>query len=363
MTISIYLIDDDHKFSKLLMDELDSEPAFEVIGNALTLESARRFIKTQEIDVFLVDIALPDGSGFDLMRELSRSRPASRVMALSTLGDKKHILGSIEAGATGFFLKSEPPENFIRSIIAMVTHGGYLGAHASHILIGYIQQNFSKNPDKNLAKNLVKNTAADNAENAESKSQSIVAPLETLNQVNQVKQVIQAIQETGVQQAPQVQPATQVQPTSHIQAAQTNIPDNSKIPDKLAESIASPSENIVKDEFTPREIQVIHILQLGQPAKLMASKLGVSTFTINPAFAQHLQKAQRQKQNGSSAQCPQHGPAVKQANTQRRQPDWIAPYPPAPEHTQPHHPKPDKPEPKRQNEPLVHTHFFGCSAH
>ena len=102
-------------------------------------------------------------------------------------------------------------------------------------------------------------------------------------------QVIQAIHETGVQQAPQVQPATQVQPTSHIQAAQTNIPDNSKIPDKLAESIASPSENIVKDEFTPREIQVIHILQLGQPAKLMASKLGVSTFTIN----QHLRSIYR----------------------------------------------------------------------
>ena len=267
MTISIYLIDDDHKFSKLLMDELDSEPAFEVIGNALTLESARRFIKSQEIDVFLVDIALPDGSGFDLMRELSRTRPASRVLALSTLGDKKHILGSIEAGATGFLLKSEPPENFIRSIIAMVTHGGYLGAHASHILIGHIRQNFSKNPDKNLAKN----TSADNPE---SKSQSITVPLETRNKV---------LQETGVQQT------LQVQHPPRIQAAQTSFPDNSKISDKPTESIPGSSENIIKDEFTPREIQVIHILQLGQPAKLMASKLGVSTFTIN----QHLRSIYR----------------------------------------------------------------------
>ncbi|MCX8516888.1 MAG: response regulator transcription factor [Rhodoferax sp.] len=271
MTISIYLIDDDLKFSKLLMDELDSEPAFEVIGNALTLDSARRFIKTQEIDVFLVDIALPDGSGIDLMRELSRSRPASRVLALSTLGDKKHILGSIEAGATGFLLKSEPPENFIRSIIAMVTHGGYLGAHASHILIGHIQQTFSKNQDKNLAKNPVKNTSADNTE---SKSQSITVPLETPNRI---------MQETGVQQAPQAQQAIR------IQAAQTDFPDNSKISDKIVESIPGPSENIVKDEFTPREIQVIQILQLGQPAKLMASKLGVSTFTIN----QHLRSIYR----------------------------------------------------------------------
>ena len=253
MTISIYLIDDDHKFSKLLMEELDSEPAFEVIGNALTLDSARRFIRTQEIDVFLVDIALPDGSGFDLMRELSRTRPASRVLALSTLGDKKHILGSIEAGATGFLLKSEPPENFIRSIIAMVTHGGYLGPHASHILIGHIHQNFTKK------------FATDNPE---TKSLPLTAPLETLNKV---------VQETRQNPAPPVQ------------AEQTNFPDNAETRDKIVESIPDLSENIVKDEFTPREIQVIHILQLGQPAKLMASKLGVSTFTIN----QHLRSIYR----------------------------------------------------------------------
>ncbi|MCX8521384.1 MAG: response regulator transcription factor [Rhodoferax sp.] len=252
MTISIYLIDDDHKFSKLLMEELDSEPAFEVLGNALTLESARRFIRTQDVDVFLVDIALPDGSGFDLMRELSQTRPASKVLALSTLGDKKHILGSIEAGATGFLLKSEPPENFIRSIIAMVTHGGYLGPHASHILIGHIRKNAKANYSK------VINTS----------SNEPVASIKNPEPDTVVR--------TGYPSA-----VAEIAPITSA-----NKPEMTKIP---VESVSALGENIVKDDFTPREIQVIHILQLGQPAKLMASKLGVSTFTIN----QHLRSIYR----------------------------------------------------------------------
>ena len=252
MTISIYLIDDDHKFSKILLEELDTEPAFEILGNALTLESARRYIKTQEIDVFLVDIALPDGSGFDLMRELSQTRPASKVLALSTLGDKKHILGSIEAGATGFLLKSEPPENFIRSIIGMVTHGGYLGSHASHILIGHIRQNFKSDYPE------------------------LSSPPANMSLVSLNKLAIDTAQRSA--------PSLPVSETTLIASA-----NNSENYNKILEPAPDPVESIAKDDFTPREIQVIHILQLGQPAKLMASKLGVSTFTIN----QHLRSIYR----------------------------------------------------------------------
>lgn len=114
---------------------LVANPLLEVAGIASSLEAARVHILAQENDIYLVDITLPDGSGIEIMKLVRAKYPNSKILALSTLGDERHIFNSIQAGASGYLLKSEMPTNIIQSIINLINDGGYLSGHASKVLI------------------------------------------------------------------------------------------------------------------------------------------------------------------------------------------------------------------------------------
>lgn len=135
MKTTVFIIEDDHDFSRALQLLLKSAPLLELAGMATTLADAEKHLKTIENDIYLIDITLPDGSGIDIMRKIRKQYPHAKILALSTLGDEKHIFNSIAAGASGYLLKSEMPANIIQSIISLINNGGYLSGHASKVLI------------------------------------------------------------------------------------------------------------------------------------------------------------------------------------------------------------------------------------
>ena len=135
MKISVFIIEDDPGFGKLLLSVLSTTPLLEIAGIAQCLADARSHIDKYENDVYLVDISLPDGSGIDIMQYIRERYMGAKILALSTLGDEKHIFNSIQAGAAGYLLKSEMSTNIIQSIISLVNDGSYLSSHASKVLI------------------------------------------------------------------------------------------------------------------------------------------------------------------------------------------------------------------------------------
>jgi DNA-binding NarL/FixJ family response regulator len=74
------LIVDDHPFVREgLKSIIKSNDALEVIGEAENVRSARKLIKALKPDLVLLDLGLPDESGFDLAREIRRMMPNTRV--------------------------------------------------------------------------------------------------------------------------------------------------------------------------------------------------------------------------------------------------------------------------------------------
>jgi len=57
------------------------------------------------MDVLLVDLGLPDGSGLDVIRATRAQWPQCSVLVSTIFGDEAHVLRSIEAGAMGYLLK------------------------------------------------------------------------------------------------------------------------------------------------------------------------------------------------------------------------------------------------------------------
>ncbi len=140
MTIQVFLVEDDPEFGRHLVELIRSNPLLQLCGWVDTVALALDNIRTSHADVFLVDLGLPDGSGQTIIQHITRVRPSARVMVLSTLGDPKHILSSLEMGAHGYLLKSESPEHILHHIITLVNEGGVLSGLASKIVIQEMAQ-------------------------------------------------------------------------------------------------------------------------------------------------------------------------------------------------------------------------------
>jgi DNA-binding NarL/FixJ family response regulator len=71
------------------------------------------------VDVLLVDLDLPDGSGLDLIRYAIRCNPCCEPMVISMFGDEANVLASIESGALGYIHKDSAPADIATTILEM----------------------------------------------------------------------------------------------------------------------------------------------------------------------------------------------------------------------------------------------------
>ena len=76
---TILIVDDHPLVRDGLKSIIKSNDALEVIGEAENAQSARKMIKALKPDLVLLDLGLPDESGFDLAREIRRMMPNTRV--------------------------------------------------------------------------------------------------------------------------------------------------------------------------------------------------------------------------------------------------------------------------------------------
>jgi CheY-like chemotaxis protein len=90
------LVIEDHGDTREALSNLLSHFGHE-ISVADDAERARKFIRSKEFDVVLADIALPDGSGYDLIAEAKRKQPLKAV-ALTGFGGPDDIERGKEAG-------------------------------------------------------------------------------------------------------------------------------------------------------------------------------------------------------------------------------------------------------------------------
>lgn len=134
MPTRVVVVEDD----LLLRDELVR--AIELTGD-LVIEGAAdsvadgRALLARGVDVLLVDLALPDGSGIELIREASALAPAPKIIVVSIFGDARSVVNAIEAGADGYLLKGADRAEAADAIRSVLAGGAPISpAVAGHIL-------------------------------------------------------------------------------------------------------------------------------------------------------------------------------------------------------------------------------------
>jgi DNA-binding NarL/FixJ family response regulator len=102
----LLLVEDHASFRQTLALVFDQQPDFEVVAQAGSLGEARRVMRGREADMGVIDLALPDGEGVELIEELCEANPEFAGLVLTASLDRAEHARAIEAGAAGVLHKS-----------------------------------------------------------------------------------------------------------------------------------------------------------------------------------------------------------------------------------------------------------------
>jgi two-component system, NarL family, response regulator LiaR len=105
-SIRIIIADDHPLFRKAVRDTLEQQEDFEIVAEAQDGEEAVN--RTLELvpDVIVMDISMPVVNGIEATRQIKARCPGTSVLVLTVHNDIEHILGILEAGASGYLTKS-----------------------------------------------------------------------------------------------------------------------------------------------------------------------------------------------------------------------------------------------------------------
>lgn len=121
-TIRVTLADDEPLVLSGLRMVLDVDPAFEIVGEATDGVAAVQLIRDTRPDLALVDIRMPRLDGIGVVRAVvgDASLSGTKVVVLTTFADDAYLVDAARAGASGYLLKSMPPEDIRAAVHAAV---------------------------------------------------------------------------------------------------------------------------------------------------------------------------------------------------------------------------------------------------
>ena len=116
-TVRVLLADDHALFRSGLRAVLDTQPDLECVGEAADGREAVRQIAALRPDVAVLDIRMPGLDGLTVAEAvLARPDVRTRVLVLTTYDQDEHVHRALRAGASGFLLKSLPPEELASAV-------------------------------------------------------------------------------------------------------------------------------------------------------------------------------------------------------------------------------------------------------
>ncbi|MFM2408582.1 MAG: hypothetical protein RL358_1324 [Pseudomonadota bacterium] len=125
--ISILVVDDHALIRKGLKQLLSDTPDIRVTGEAETGNEALALARQNEYDMVLLDIALPDKNGIDVLKQLKVEHPEMNVIVLSMYPEEQYGVRSLKAGASGYLNKQSAPDLLIGAIRQVLCGKKYIG--------------------------------------------------------------------------------------------------------------------------------------------------------------------------------------------------------------------------------------------
>jgi DNA-binding NarL/FixJ family response regulator len=131
------LVCDDHLIVRQGIRMLLADaPDISVAAEAASGPEALSAVRTGGIDVVLLDIAMPQRDGLDILRQLKSEAPKLPVLMLSTYPDRQYAVRSLKLGAQGYLNKSLDAEQMVEAIRRVARGGLFITPSVAELLAG-----------------------------------------------------------------------------------------------------------------------------------------------------------------------------------------------------------------------------------
>ena len=139
-TTRIIIVDDDPIVREVLTTALGSETDIEVVAVVTNGAEAVDVVHARTVDVVLMDVQMPVLDGVAATSRILALGGGTRVLLLTTFDDDSFLDGGLAAGASGFLLKTTPPERIAEAIRTVRTGGKVLSpGPAGRVLDRYVR--------------------------------------------------------------------------------------------------------------------------------------------------------------------------------------------------------------------------------
>lgn len=133
------LIADDHAVVRAgLRQLLGADPAIGEIGEAQTGQQTLDRLRDGPWDLLVLDIAMPDRSGLDILKHVRSGFPDTRVLILSGFPERQYGINVLRAGAHGYLGKESASEELGKAVHTILAGRRYISPTMSELLISEI---------------------------------------------------------------------------------------------------------------------------------------------------------------------------------------------------------------------------------
>jgi NarL family two-component system response regulator LiaR len=114
------LIADDHPLLReALCQVFSSQKDMEIVGQAGNGEEAINLASQLKPDILVMDIMMPKFDGLEASRQIKKINPNTAILILTAYDDDNYVLGLLEAGATGYLMKSAKGQDLVEAVRAI----------------------------------------------------------------------------------------------------------------------------------------------------------------------------------------------------------------------------------------------------
>ena len=122
-TVRVATVEDQREIREGLRFFIDNAPGFRCVGSFGSVEEALPALTPANVDVVLMDLALPGMSGIEGIRVIKDQHPTLKLVALTIYEDDDRIFEALCAGASGYLLKKTPPPRLFECLQEVVSGG------------------------------------------------------------------------------------------------------------------------------------------------------------------------------------------------------------------------------------------------
>ena len=131
----VAIVEDDQGLREEITHILKKSPGVECVGGYDSAEKALKGLPAVHPDVVLMDINLPGMSGIECVAKLKEIMPKVQIIIVTVYEDSDRIFRALRSGASGYLVKSGPPEKLLEAIQDVTLGGSPMSTHIARKVV------------------------------------------------------------------------------------------------------------------------------------------------------------------------------------------------------------------------------------